>query len=258
MNRKHEAVLIHDRQVGLFSDRYMHYKEDPYWDTFTYSRKKINQVLEQYFRKMPSRPHLLDVGCGTGHFVNELSNRGFTCSGCDPSEEMLNQARRLNPSVPFELAGIQSLPFKSDSFDIVLAIEVMRYIQDIDVALSEVHRVLKPGGLCLLTYAPKYSTALYPLLNKLTSRVQVPNFSKVRQYFHSVGELIGVYNGIGFTDVRVHGRFLGPFIFVNRLSRPLASRMLRAWEPIDDRISDRPMLRNFSNLFVVAATKPKG
>ena len=255
MNRKHEAVLIHDQQVGLFSDRYLHYMKDPYWDAFTYSRKKINQVFEEYFCKVCGCPHVLDVGCGTGHFLKELSNRGFTCSGCDPSDEMLDYARRLNPALSFEIAGIQSLPYKSDCFDIVLAVEVMRYIRDIDVALSEVHRVLKPGGLCLLTYAPKYSTAFYPLLNKLTSRVQFSNFSKVKQYFHSVGELVGLYNDIGFTNVRVHARFLGPFIFVNRLSRPLASRMLRAWEPIDDRISDRPMLKNFSNLFVVAATK---
>jgi len=256
MHEKHEAVLIHDQLAGLFAERYLRYKNDPYWDAFTYSRRKINQVLHGYLCYARAPLRVLDVGCGTGHFLKELWERGFACSGCDPSDKMLTYARGLNPSIGFENAGIEHLPYKSDSFDIIIAIEVMRYIRDVDRALSEVHRVLKPGGLCLVTYAPKFSTSLYPLLNILTSRVQLRKLSKVKQYFHSIGELGRLYKRGGFIDMRIDARFWGPFIYVDRLYRPLASRMLRAWEPIDDRISDLPLLRNLSNLFVVAARKP--
>jgi ubiquinone/menaquinone biosynthesis C-methylase UbiE len=257
MDKKPDAVLIHDQLAGLFAERYFRYKSDPYWDAFTYSRRKIKQVLEGYLGNAPASSHVLDIGCGTGHFLKELSDRGFHCAGCDPSDEMLGYARRLNSSMSFENASMERLPYQSDSFDIVIAIEVMRYIQNMDLALSEVHRVLKPGGQCLLTHAPKFSTSLYPLLNKLTSVVQIAKFSKVRQYFNSVRELRRLYEKAGFTDVQVVARFLGPFIYVDRLYRPLASRMLRAWEPIDDKISDRPMLKNLSNLFVVAARKSR-
>lgn len=257
MDKKPDAVLIHDQSAGLFAERYLRYKSDPYWDAFTYSRRKIKQVLEGYLGETRTSLHVLDVGCGTGNFLKELSDRGFACRGCDPSDEMLGYARRLNPTISFENASIEHLPYESDSFDIVIGIEVMRYIQDVDLALSEVHRVLKPKGRCLFTHAPKFSTSLYPLLNKLTSLVQFSKFDKVRQYFHSVNELRRLYKKAGFADVQVVARFLGPFIYVDRLYRPLASRMLRAWEPIDDRISDLPMLRNLSNLFVVAARKPR-
>jgi ubiquinone/menaquinone biosynthesis C-methylase UbiE len=257
MHVKNQAVVVHNELAGLFAERYLRYKRDPYWDAFTYSRMKVNQILDGYLSDVRAPFHILDVGCGTGHFVKELSERGFACSACDPSDEMLKHAQHLNPSIRFENAGIENLPYKSDCFDAIIAIEVMRYIPDADRALSEVHRVLKPGGLCLLTYAPKFSTSLYPLLNKLTSRIQLLQFSKVTQYFHSVGELLRLYKKAGFADVQVEARFLGPFIYVNRLYRPLASSMLRAWEPIDDRISNLPLLRNLSNLFVVAARKPR-
>jgi len=256
MAGKHEAVVIHDQLSNLFSERYVHYKDNPYWDAFTYSRMKINHVLDGYLRDITAPAEVLDVGCGTGHFISDLSQRGFVCTGCDPSDEMLKHARRNNPTVQFESASIEKLPYASDRFDVVVAIEVMRYIQAEDMALSEVRRVLKPGGLCLLTYAPKFSTALYPLLNKITSRVQLAGLSKVRQYFHSVRSLRRLYKRAEFIDVELHARFLGPFIYVNRLSRPLASRMLRTWEPLDDRLSDLPLLRDLSNLFVVAARKP--
>jgi ubiquinone/menaquinone biosynthesis C-methylase UbiE len=257
MQKKPDAVLIHDQLAGLFAERYFRYKSDPYWDAFAYSRRKVKQVLEGYLSETHSSSRVLDVGCGTGHFLKELSDRGFTCSGCDPSDEMLGHARRLNPSISFKNASIEQLPYESNSFDIVIAIEVMRYIPDMDLALSEVYRVLKPGGRCLLTHAPKFSTSLYPLLNKLTSVIQLSKFSKVRQYFHSVKGLRRLYKKADFIDVQINARFLGPFIYVDRLYRPLVSRMLRAWEPIDDRISDLPMLRNLSNLFVVAARKPR-
>lgn len=255
MTDKHEAVAIHDQLSGLFSERYAHYQNNPYWDAFTYSRMKINNVLDGYLRNIKTPAEALDVGCGTGHLISDLCQQGFLCTGCDPSDEMLKHARSHNPTVQFHSANIEKLPYASNRFDVVVAIEVMRYIQAEDMALSEVRRVLKPGGLCLLTYAPKFSTALYPLLNKLTSRVQIAGLSKVRQYFHSVGSLRRLYERADLIDVQVHARFLGPFIYVNRLSRPLASRMLRAWEPLDDRLSDLPFLKEFSNLFVVAARK---
>jgi ubiquinone/menaquinone biosynthesis C-methylase UbiE len=169
---------------------------------------------------------------------------------------MLKHARQVNPGVEFLDASIERLPYASNSFDYVMAIEVMRYIRDAEAALGEVFRVLKPGGISLLTYAPKFSTALYPLINQITARAQILHWSKVKQYFHTTGLLNRLYGHAGFRDVEIHGRFIGPFVYLVRLSRPMGSALLRAWEPLDDRLADRPLLKNFSNIFVVAARKP--
>jgi ubiquinone/menaquinone biosynthesis C-methylase UbiE len=253
--RNAQAVRIHDEQARLFETRYEVLERDPYWDTFAYSRKKIQEVLDRYVASPVPGRHLLDVGCGTGSHLKKWREQGFVCAGCDPSEEMLARAREGNPGVRLDRAAAESLPYDADLFDAVTCIEVMRYLPRPDEALAEIHRVLRPGAVSVATYAPKLATNLYPLINQLTGRVRVGRLSKVRQYFHTAGELERAYARLGFVEVEVHARFFGPFLFVSRLHRRFGSRLLRAWEPTDDVLARHRAIRNFANLFVVTARK---
>lgn len=249
------AVRIHDEQAGLFAQRYDAMADDPYYDVFSYTRKKIDEVLDQQLESTPSGARLLDVGCGTGHQLSKYASRGFVAAGCDPSLEMLSRARAANPDMPIAQADGRSLPYADSAFDVVLSIEVMRYLAEPELVLREFARVLTPGGLALVTFAPRFSTSLYPLVNKVTSRVKVGQLSKVKQYFHTQQELRTMFGRAGFREVNVVPRFYGPFIHVNRLDRQLASRWLRRWEARDDKIGARGAFPNMSNLFVVAARR---
>jgi hypothetical protein len=117
-------------------------------------------------------------------------------------------------------------------------------------------RVLRPGGLSLVTYAPRYSTNLFPLVNQLSGRMKVAGLSKVRQYFHTAHELERSYAALGFVEVQVHARFFGPFVFLARLRRGLARSLLHAWEPFDDRLAQCRVARELANVFVVSARRP--
>jgi ubiquinone/menaquinone biosynthesis C-methylase UbiE len=249
------AVTVHREQANQFERRYEQFERDPYFDSFTYSRLKLEQVLTRYLDGMPDGARLLDVGCGTGDLLRRLGGR-FACAGCDPAEEMLEHARAANPAAELTVASAEALPYPDASFDVALCIEVVRYLADSRPALRELARVLRPGGLALVTIAPLGTTSLYPLVNAVTSRVGVPGLTKVRQYFHTVGGAERLLAGAGFARVEVEARYFGPFIYLNRLSRPATSALLRRWEPVDDRLARVRALRNLSNLLVAAAWPP--
>ncbi len=249
------AVSVHREQAGLFESRYERFEHDPFFDSFTYSRRKLEQVLVGYLDPVPDGAKLLDVGCGTGSLLDRLGGR-FACTGCDPAEEMLRHARARNPGIELVVAPAESLPFEDGCFDVVLCIEVMRYLADPRPALLELARVLRPGGLALVTFAPRATTSLYPLVNVLTSRIRLPGMTHVRQHFTTAGQAERLLAEAGFGQVEVEGRYFGPFIYLNRLSRPAASALLRRWEPVDDRLARVRPLRNLANLLVAAARKP--
>jgi 2-polyprenyl-3-methyl-5-hydroxy-6-metoxy-1,4-benzoquinol methylase len=252
---KPRAVAVHDEQAELFERRYEALRRNPYHDPFTYSRRKIEQVLVRYLDALPDGARLLDVGCGTGDLLSRLGER-FECAGCDPSDEMLERARRHNPNAAIKRATAEELPYGGGSYDVVLCIEVTRYLAAPAAALSEIARVLTPGGLALVTFAPARSTTLYPIVNTLTSRVSVPGMTRVRQYFHNAGEVEQLVAAAGLERGELHARFFGPFVYLSRLTRVGTSGLLRRWEQFDDRLAKKPALREFANVFVVAAWKP--
>src|SRR5215471_4158190 len=121
------AVAVHDEQAELFERRYEELRLDPYHDPFTYSRRKIEQVLVGYLDALADGGRLLDVGCGTGDLLSRLGKR-FECAGCDPSGEMLKRARRRNPGAVLTRATAEALPYEDSCFEVVFCIEVIRYL----------------------------------------------------------------------------------------------------------------------------------
>ena len=98
---------------------------------------------------------ILDVACGTGEFERLLLNQNPTqkITGIDISEKMLNIARekyRAYPSVKFHQASVHSLPFSSQSFDVVVSANAFHYFDEPEVALAEMKRVLKPNGKIII------------------------------------------------------------------------------------------------------------
>lgn len=102
----------------------------------------------------PPGSRVLEVGCGTGYIALELAKRGCDVTAIDVSAVGIEEARShfeaLNdaPSVTFEVTVGTKLAYPSESFDVVLAIEVFEHLHERDVPahLAEVLRVLRPGG----------------------------------------------------------------------------------------------------------------
>ena len=88
----------------------------------------------------------LDVATGTGDFAVALRAAGAEVVGCDFSEEMLERARRKEPSARFEWADALALPYEDDSFDAATVGFGARNFSDLGKGLREMVRVVRPGG----------------------------------------------------------------------------------------------------------------
>lgn len=99
-----------------------------------------------------SGKRVLDAGCGTGWYAEQMLARGAIVTGIDLSETMLAYARRkLGGRATFVQHDLsEPLPFADAGFDLVLSALAIHYVRDYDALFRELARVLKPGGTIVL------------------------------------------------------------------------------------------------------------
>jgi len=97
---------------------------------------------------------LLDVGCGTGIFLEILEKKypSALLYGIDPNQAMLEKAsEKVTSKVILDLGSAEFLPYESQSFDWVVLSNCLGHIKHQEVALGEAHRVLKNDGKVIIT-----------------------------------------------------------------------------------------------------------
>ncbi len=96
---------------------------------------------------------VLDLGCNSGYGTHLLSQTCNRVTGADVSPEAIKtaNAKYHHDNLSFQLIDGISLPFESASFDVISSFQVVEHIADYDAYFSEIHRVLKPDGILLLT-----------------------------------------------------------------------------------------------------------
>src|SRR5438046_2777514 len=94
---------------------------------------------------------VLDLGCNNGYGTNIIGAVAASVIGCDVSEAALADAYRRFPKIEFRRIDGISLPFPHDQFDMVTSFQVIEHIADTESYLAEIWRVLRPGGIALLT-----------------------------------------------------------------------------------------------------------
>jgi SAM-dependent methyltransferase len=105
---------------------------------------------ERLARSLVSRGRLLDVGCGTGVFLESMS-ASYECVGVDVSVAMVDYARARGLDVA--KAPADKLPFESDTFDLVTCVAVLHHLIDpalVDRSVREMVRVVRPGGAVMI------------------------------------------------------------------------------------------------------------
>ncbi len=102
--------------------------------------------------EIPAGARILELGCGTGDmWVNHLDllNDGVSLTLTDFSSGMLETAKAKLPpleNISYQAVDIQNIPYPDSSFDVVIANMMLYHVPDLHQGLSEVRRVLKPGG----------------------------------------------------------------------------------------------------------------
>jgi ubiquinone/menaquinone biosynthesis C-methylase UbiE len=106
------------------------------------------QAIEPLLDAVGAGPgvRLLDVACGPGWVSAAAAGRGASVVGVDMSSAMLAEARRLHPGLELQVGDAESLPFPDRSFDAVVMNFGLLHVGRPEQALTEAHRVLRPGG----------------------------------------------------------------------------------------------------------------
>lgn len=113
----------------------------------------FTEILKRQSDGDVSGRRVLDVGCGGGYLCEEFAKVGYAVIGIDPSQNTLEAARAHAAQnclrVDYEKARAEALPFGNSLFDCVCCCDVLEHVDSIDHTVSEIARVLKPGGLFL-------------------------------------------------------------------------------------------------------------
>lgn len=177
-------------------------------------RKSDRKIAVQYRRMfgladllgpLPSGP-ALDVGCGAGPGLRYLASRGRAAVGIDPSLYALQQAQPLLGSAQLvQIAAAPVFPFADGVFGLVVANEVVEHVPDGVDFLRECWRVLRPGGMVLLTTPNLWDIRriISPLLGRPWSGDTDPTHINLYTPWRLRGDLAQA----GFSSARVRTGF---------------------------------------------------
>jgi SAM-dependent methyltransferase len=159
--------------------------------------------LTEFVRALGPVGRALDVGCGDGRLTRELAAEELTCA--DVSGVALERAQTRLPRA--RLVAIDPdapLPLEDAYFDLVLCTETLEHVRDVQLLLSEIRRVLRPGGrLAISTPAHGRFTGL-AILARGFERHFDPLSPHLR--FLTPRSLHGLLDALGFAPGRVHRR----------------------------------------------------
>lgn len=141
-HRSHDPVL---REYAGLASEY-----DRRWAF--YVSATVRETLRR--AKLDEVTSVLDVACGTGAILAALRERqtGLSLAGVDASREMLAVAReKLGSTVDLREGFAERLPLSDHTFDLVVSANSFHYFRQPELALREMHRVLRPGGRLVIT-----------------------------------------------------------------------------------------------------------
>lgn len=114
--------------------------------------RKILAVLSDFLDAPMGQLRVLDVGCSSGIITNVLGRYFRAVTGTDIDQEALAYAAGTKvTNVDFLPADAMELPFRKESFDVVICAHVYEHVPDSARLIREIHRVLKQGGVCFFS-----------------------------------------------------------------------------------------------------------
>ncbi|MGM0375371.1 MAG: class I SAM-dependent methyltransferase [Bacteroidota bacterium] len=185
-----------------FSDQYEHW--------FTSNHFAYLSELAAIRSMMPREGKAVEIGVGSGLFAAPLKIK----EGCDPSEAMRTKA--IERGINAIACSAEDLPYEDSSFDLVLMVTTICFVDDAPKTIQEVNRILKPGGTLVLAFVDKDSPV---------GQLYQKNKSKSRFYkdasFFSTDEIKHLLTNNGFTIEKSVQTIFGNPSEMKEIQKPL-------------------------------------
>ncbi|MBI4147547.1 class I SAM-dependent methyltransferase [Candidatus Woesearchaeota archaeon] len=210
--------------------------EEDIWTRFTRSYTNVlsnwepyRELVSKVLHYMAKKENILDQGCGTGIFSLELARMGKKVISIDNNLAMLSEAQawlkqamnggEINGSATFMEGNAEALPFSNNTFDGIVANNVIFYVENPTKMTAEAYRVLKPDGVLVIS-GPKQNPDIQKLLDNIVYefkqkgiydalREDVEHFSSSSVQLKSTGihnmyqpeEMVDLLTEAGFKEV---------------------------------------------------------
>ena len=267
-----EVNVYFKKEAGFWKDIYT--RGDVYSGIHQQRHERVLAWVEQLGLEAGSQ--LLEIGCGAGFLSLALAERKFNVHAIDSVDAMVEQTRQhakeagMAEQISVDVGDISSLAFEDKSFDLVLAIGVIPWIERPDTAIQEMARVLKPEGCVILTADNRARLNIWldpvrnPLLLPLKRLVKLLlHSSGIRRF--SVGDVGSHFHSLRFIDKNIASSGLakvksvtlgfGPFTLFNRsiLSDSSGLRLHNRLQRLAER--GIPVFRSTGAQYIVLARK---
>jgi ubiquinone/menaquinone biosynthesis C-methylase UbiE len=160
-------------------------------------RNMTHDFIRKYFEDRKNL-NILDVGCGTGALLRELNQYGKV-QGLDFSPRAVSFCKERG-LLNVEQGSATDIRYENNTFDLVLALDILEHIDDDKKAMAEIHRVLKPGGVAII-FVPTFMF-LWGITDKLSQHF--------RRY--TLRELRTKTSQVGFSTIRAS--YFNTFLFL--------------------------------------------
>ena len=184
--RKPTGVVYADRVWPVVAgyELVSKYYDEWYWQSFWMANERP-LIVHELTRFRSCASPALDVGTGTGLYLDELVRLGIECVGVDVCKAMLDEARKKLPtSVRLICADVKKLPFPDKTFNLIIACRVLSHVDNLNAAIQELGRVTNTG-CCLIV------SDVSACHNYTRTRIPTPDGDvHMETYKHTVDQLV--------------------------------------------------------------------
>lgn len=191
------------------------YSAKNWWqkDSKIYALYHLNSLRFKYFDLHIANWQdlkILDVGCGGGFTCEFLAARNAQVFGIDQSSECIQVAKKHAASsklnINYQQSFSESLPYPNNFFDTVVCVDVLEHVTDLKQTITEIYRVLKPGGLfCFDTVNRTLKSQLIMIWLLEDILKKIPKGIHDWKKFIKPKELINIMQNTGFKNVEIQG-----------------------------------------------------
>jgi len=216
---------------------------DPF-DTDRFGNLEANLQFLDAAQVLRAGARVLEIGSGRGTLLGELRRRGVHAVGIEPNASLAIDAVRRTPPLPVARMSGDRLGFADARFDLVLSFDVFEHIADSDAHLSEVRRVLRPGGVYALQTPNKWTNSVFETIRWRSFTAWKTDHCAL----HSLDELRARFLAHGFEPAFADVPVVNDF-FREKLRRyvgPAGPALLKVVNP------DRWPMKFRTNFYVVA------